>query len=162
LKDYTRQVFFSPDDDTISVFLQFVGRAKKQILIADYSFNLEPLVDLLIEKKQKEGVEVMLVLDRSQSAGKTERPELAKLRAAGVPFVVGTSSEHAIMHDKYCIVDGEWVQYGSWNYTRAAAKESNFFLIEHNHDLAQVFTRNWYELWDWITKNEPQGGEKEH
>jgi phosphatidylserine/phosphatidylglycerophosphate/cardiolipin synthase-like enzyme len=158
VRDYTRQVFFSPDDDTVSVFLEFVGRAKERILIADYSFNLEPLVDLLIEKK-KQGLDVALVLDRSQSAGKTERPELAKLRAAGVPFVVGTSSEHAIMHDKYCIVDGEWVQYGSWNYTTAAAKESNFFLIEHNPDLAQIFTRNWLELEHWIQANEPQGGE---
>jgi len=153
--DGTRKTYFSPDDDTQDAFLQFIGTAKKSILIADYSFNLEPLAQLLIQKREA-GVDVRLVLDRTQAAGPTERPVIAQLKGAGVPMVVGTSSARKIMHNKFAVVDGKWVQSGSWNYTAAASKESNFFDIEHSPDRASKFTQYWTEMWNWIQENEPQ------
>ena len=36
---------------------------------------------------KNKGVDVQLVLDKSQAAGPTERPEIAKLKAAGVPVL---------------------------------------------------------------------------
>ena len=153
--DNTRKTYFSPQDDTLKAFLDFIGTAKKKIRIADYSFNLDPLVDLLIEK-HKAGVDVMLVLDKSQSAGTTEKPEITKLREAKVPFVLGTSDKHKIMHNKFTILDDQWVQSGSWNYTNAASDEDNFFDIEHSVDRATFFTADWQKMYDWISKNEPQ------
>jgi phosphatidylserine/phosphatidylglycerophosphate/cardiolipin synthase-like enzyme len=153
--DNTRKTYFSPQDDTLEAFLAFIGTAKKKIRVADYSFNLKPLVALLIEK-QKAGVDVQLVLDKSQSVGVTEKPEIAQLKKAKVPFVVGTSDKHKIMHNKFTIVDDEWVQSGSWNYTAAASDEDNFFDIEHSEERATAFAADWQKMYDWIKANEPQ------
>ena len=153
--DNTRKTYFSPQDDTLHAFLKFIGSARKKIRIADYSFNLDPLVDLLIEKHRK-GVDVQLVLDRSQSSGVTEKPEVKKLRRASVAFVIGTSSKHKIMHNKFTVVDDEWVQSGSWNYTNAASDEDNFFDIEHSVDRARVFSADWQKMFGWITVHEKQ------
>jgi len=153
--DNTRKTYFSPQDDTLQTFLEFIGTAKKKIRIADYSFNLKPLVALLIKKK-KQGVDVQLVLDKSQSTGSTEKPEVAQLRSAKVPFVIGTSDKHKIMHNKFTIVDDSWVQSDSWNYTSAASDEDNFFDIEHSAERAAAFTADWQKMFDWITQNEKQ------
>jgi phosphatidylserine/phosphatidylglycerophosphate/cardiolipin synthase-like enzyme len=153
--DNTRKTYFSPDDDTIKAFLNFVQTANKKIRIADYSFNLEPLVQLLIQK-QKAGVEVKLVLDKTQAAGPSERPIIEQLKAANILMMIGTSSLKKIMHNKFAIIDDEWVQSGSWNYTATAAKEDNFFDIEHSPDRAAKFTSYWQKMWDWIQQNEPQ------
>ena len=150
-----RQLYFSPDDDTTKAFLDFIGTAKKSIYIADFSFNLVPLVDLLV-KQFKAGIDVQLVLDRSQSAGPTEVPEVAALRAAGIPMEIGTSEDHKIMHNKFTIVDGEVTQYGSWNYTAVASDESNFFVIDQEPIVAQAFTGYWTEMFNWIKANESQ------
>ena len=153
--DNTRKTYFSPQDDTLKAFLDFIATAEHTIRIADYSFNLEPLVQLLANK-HKAGVDVKLVLDKSQSAGSTEKPAIAALKKAGVDFVVGTSTEHKIMHNKFTVLDGAWVQSGSWNYTVAASDEDNFFDIEHSVDRANFFTADWQKMYDWISQNEPQ------
>ncbi len=153
--DQTRQTFFSPADDTLAAFMKFVASAQKMIRIADYSFNLVPLVDLLIAKHQA-GVDVALVLDKSQAGGATEVPQLARLKAAGVPYVVGTSTKHKIMHAKFCVVEEDWITSGSWNYTGAASDEDNHLDLEHNETRAKWFTERWQEMHDWIVANEPQ------
>jgi len=50
------------------------------------------------------------------------------------------------MHNKFTIIDDEWVQSGSWNYTNAASDEDNFFDIEHSPSRAQAFTADWERL----------------
>lgn len=151
--DNTRKTYFSPQDDTLQAFLDFISTAKHTIRIADYSFNLIPLVNLLIEKHENH-VDVQLVLDKSQSTGTTEKPAIAKLKKAHIPFVVGTSDKHQIMHNKFTILDDAWVQSGSWNYTAAASDEDNFFDIEHSVERAQAFTNDWQKMFNWISKNE--------
>ena len=153
--DNTRKTYFSPQDDTLKAFLAFVRTAKHKIRVADYSFNLEPLVDLLIEK-QRAGIDVQLVLDKSQSAGASEKPAIKRLHTAKVPMVLGTSDKHKIMHNKFTVVDDEWVQSGSWNYTNAASDEDNFFDIEHSAERAKFFTDDWQRMYDWIRRNIPQ------
>lgn len=153
--DATRKTYFAPDDDTITTFLAFVQTAQKKIRIADYSFNMDKLVDILIQKHQS-GVDVALVLDKSQAGGKSEVPEVQKLKDAGIPFVTGTSEKHKIMHHKFCVIDDEWVESGSWNFTETAAKENNYFDIEHSTDRALMFSQNWQKMWDWISANEKQ------
>lgn len=153
--DQSRRIYFSPTDQTTEAFLAFVGTATQKIRIADYSFNMAPLVDLLLAKF-KARLDVKLVLDKSQAAGATERPVVEELRQAGVPLMVGTSSMHKIMHSKYCILDDQSVEYGSWNMTNAASSESNFLVFESNPDMAGVFNANWEAVWAWIAANEPQ------
>lgn len=152
--DVTRKTYFAPYDNAEQALLDLVTSATKKIRLADYSYNLENLTQLLIQKHQ-EGVDVALVLDKSQAAGNTEKPEVAQLEAAGVPLVIGTSSDHhKIMHSKFVVVDDTFVGSGSYNFTGTAEHEDNFLDVEHNLERAQAFTDTWQKMWDWIETNE--------
>src|ERR1700730_823396 len=120
--------YFSPDDDTQNVFLQFIHGTKHHLRIAIYSLHLPPLINDFISLHQS-GIDLALVCDHSQALGKYEQPEIAQLKAAGVPLVVGTSQKHKIMHHKFAVQDQSIVEAGSWNYSLSASAESNFFDI---------------------------------
>jgi phosphatidylserine/phosphatidylglycerophosphate/cardiolipin synthase-like enzyme len=148
--DSTTQVYFSPQDDTIAEFEKLLNSATKSIYLADYSFNMPQVVTILIDK-MKAGLDVKLVLDRSQSAGKSEVPEINQLHAAGVPTVIVESSDHQIMHNKFTIIDGDICQAGSWNYTATAADENNFYFVFNSIDIAQVFEKDFSDMWAGVT-----------
>ena len=134
------KTYFRPDDDTQQVMLDFASSAQKSILIADYSFTCAPLTDILV-KKHAAGVDVRLVLDKTEAAGKAEKVQLAKLMAAGVSFEVGTSQRHRAMHLKVMIVDGisvisraaTRVVGGRWCGFVGSAQYSSLLLV-FNHD----------------------------
>src|SRR5260221_10723699 len=68
---------------------------------------------------------VSLILDHSQEAGRAEGAEVAKLVAAGVPLLVGTSPVHRqILHAKFTVVDSTAVEYGSWKHSLSAGPQS--------------------------------------
>lgn len=145
----TRQTFFTPYDDAQTPLINMLQSATKSIRIADYSFNLMPVVDILIAK-YKAGVDVQLVLDSSQARGKSEVPEVTKLKEACVPMVVGTSDKGKIMHLKVAIVDDAIVGSGSYNFTGTAELEDNFFDVEHSLERAAAFTAYWQRVHDYI------------
>ncbi len=147
--------FFSPDDDTQKVFLDFIRSTTKHLRIAIYSLHLPPLVDDLLQL-HRSGVDIALVCDHSQAEGKYEHPEIQQLRLAGVPLVVGTSQKHKIMHHKFTVKDKVAVESGSWNFSLNASDESNYFDIIESSDRAALFLSKWQEMWNWISKNEPQ------
>lgn len=151
----SQETYFSPQDDCEAALIAFVQSAEISVRVADYSFNLQSLTDTLIAQHAA-GIDVQLVLDRSQAAGKSERPIIAELRAAGVPLVVGTSDKHRIQHQKFVVVDGIAVLSGSYNFTHTASLENNYFDIAHNPLRAQAFADAWQKMWDWISANEPQ------
>ena len=55
-------------------------------------------------------------------------------------------TQHAITHNKVMIIDGETVNTGSFNFTRAA-EENNAenLLVIHDRKLAERYSRNWQE-----------------
>lgn len=136
------QTFFSPEDDCQKVILELVECAKTSIRIADYSFVMPKLTDALIAKHQA-GVDVQLVLDKIQASGRPERRELLKLKAAGIPFLVGQSVKRRIMHLKVIVVDGHWTLSGSYNLTDTAGLEDNTFDIVDDTKRAEIFTAKW-------------------
>jgi hypothetical protein len=64
--------------------LDLIDSAAQSIRVADYSYNL-PALTMALVAKHKAGVDVALVLDHSQAAGTTEKPQVAALVEAGVP-----------------------------------------------------------------------------
>lgn len=144
-----RTTYFSPDDDCITALLDFIKSAQKSIRLADYSFNMPALAQILIDK-MKSGVDVKVVLDKSQSKGKSEIPEVTMLQSANVPMVIGTSEDHKIMHLKCAVIDGEWTLSGSFNFTSTAEEEDNTFDIEKSVERATKFTDKWQRVWDFM------------
>jgi phosphatidylserine/phosphatidylglycerophosphate/cardiolipin synthase-like enzyme len=154
-----RQLYHTPapDDEAsaLAALQAFWVSATKSLFIVDYSFNL-PIFETVLPALKAKGIQVQLVLDRSQSKGTTEVPIITALRAAGIDMVIGTSSLHGIVHDKFSVVDGVDAEYGSFNYTSAAGKEDNFFFIEPNSVVASDLLQIGNGIRDWILQNEPQ------
>jgi len=152
----TKLTYFCPEDDAESALIAQVQSAKKTIRLCDYSYNLENLTQDLISL-HKAGVDVSLVLDSSQAKGSTEVPEVAQIKSAGIPVVIGESSDHKIVHSKYVVVDDIIVCSGSYNFTNVAGQEDNFMDVESSSDRATAFTNNWQQVHDWIVTNMPSG-----
>ena len=148
--------YFAPDEDCLTPLLDAVSTATKSILVADYSFNIPQLTDLIIAKKQA-GVRVRVVLDRSQSIGKHEALEILKLASAKIDYVIGTSDKHQIMHLKVLVIDNETVLFGSYNFTTNAQSQDNVLAVESSVVVAKSFTKQIRHIYLYILHNEPQG-----
>lgn len=150
-------LFNSPEDNTQAEYLSLIEGATRSIDLADYSFNIMPLVDLLIAKA-KAGVVVRLVLDNSQSKGSTEVPAITALKACPqIHMVIVESDENQIMHNKSTVIDGHITETGSWNYTTAASKENNNFfvfdddLIQNDFNVAAAFEKVFNDMFTGVT-----------
>ena len=63
--------------------------------------------------------------------------------------VIRLDARHAITHDKMMIIDGEAVETGSFNYTKAAEKSNaENVVVIHDPALARDYTAAWQRLWD--------------
>lgn len=146
--------YFAPEQDVVTPFLDFIHSAKRSIAISIFGFHIPELTDALIAQHQA-GVTVEMIFDHSQAQGKAEAPEIARLLAAGVPLLIGTSwVDGQLLHAKVTIVDAEWVEDGSWNYSEAASKQDNSFRITHSPQLAHFYLRNFDIIRAYIVHHE--------
>ncbi len=136
------EVAFSPDEGGEELILKTIGSARAEIRMLAYSFTSAPVVDALVRAK-KRGVDVALVADSSNAAGKSKgRAALSTLVNAGCD--VRVISVYPIHHDKVIVVDQETVELGSFNYSAAAAHRNseNVFVNWQNPELAQAYLRH--------------------
>lgn len=133
------KVYFSPDGGTQQAIIDQINSAKKSIFVQAYSFTNKDIVKALVEA-QKRGVDVFVVLDKSN---KTDKYSVADLLSHfGVDTYI--DDKHAIAHNKIMIVDKETVITGSYNFTNAAEhKNAENTLIIKSADLADAYFGNW-------------------
>lgn len=143
-RQYT-QTAFAPSPEATDLIVRTIESAKTSVNVAAYYFTSEPIADALV-KTHKRGVEVKVLLDRSQE--KRQYAAIEELREAGIP--VRINRHYAIMHNKYIVVDSKTVKTGSFNYTASAEKRNaeNVIVIRNNPTLAAKYLRNWKKLWD--------------
>jgi len=127
--------------------VRLIDKAKKTVDLADYDFDLQNVADALVAAKER-GVQVRMVTD-SETVENTKDEEIQaafkKLRDAHIPIVEDRRS--AIMHHKFTIVDGEWVQTGSWNYTvNDTYRHNNHLIIIHSRELAENYTAEFEKM----------------
>ena len=148
------KTLFSPEDDLNSAYLKLVNNAKSSIHIVDYSFNMVQLVDLLNIKINND-VNVMLVLDKSQSRGNSEKEALSKMNEKlKRNTVFGDSSKDKIIHDKFTVIDNKIVESGSWNYTEVAEEEDNFIDIIKDKKRAFFFNNVFWRIYKRLSDND--------
>ena len=146
--------FFSPKGGIEQQILTGIGAAAETIEMAAYAFTNENIGVALIDAI-KRGVKVSMVMDRSETKGPQAslHDELEKAGSA-----IRLISPHGgIMHDKFIIVDGKNVEWGSYNYT-GRAEDANFenatFLS--NDNLAQKYHSDFVSIYNQATP-ETQG-----
>ena len=132
---------FTPGDNCTGVIVSEIGAAKREVLVQAYSFTSAPIVKALADAKRR-GVDVKVILDKSQSGQKKEGVAAETLATAGV--LVFIDSAHAIAHNKVMVLDGERVITGSFNFTRAAQERNAENLVVVNEPaVAKKYAANW-------------------
>jgi len=141
--------FFSPKGGIEQQILTSIGGAVATIEMAAYAFTNENIANALLDAI-KRGVKVALVMDRSETKGPQASPH-DELEKAGTAIRL-ISPPGGIMHDKFIVVDGKNVEWGSYNYT-GRAEEANFenatFLS--NGNLAQKYHSDFVSIYDRAT-----------
>jgi len=137
---------FSPDKGAEKLVLKVIDSAQSEIRMMAYSMTSAPVVEALIAARHR-GVDVAIVFDHKSNlihdkSGKA-RAALSALANAGCR--VRTVSIYPILHDKAVIVDRETVQTGSFNYSKAATRNSeNVLVVWKNTELAKGYLEHWY------------------
>lgn len=111
------QTCFSPAENCDKVIVDYIKSAKKSIDMAIYSLALSEIHDALIEAKQN-GIKIRIIADQSQSEGQTSK--VPKIIQQGFDIRFGV--QKGVMHNKFTIVDGEWLETGSYNYSYSASR----------------------------------------
>ena len=137
--------YCSPYDDAQSALIALLQSTKNEVLIAVYTINSPEIVDTLVQLK-KNKVDVRIITDSTQAAGKHEAEELAILEKAHIPVYIGKSVDHQIMHTKFCVVDDTYVAIGSYNWTDVAQKQDNTLTIEEDPMLAKQLHHFWNQI----------------
>lgn len=126
--------------------VDLMNQATKTIDVADYDFNLND-VAMAMAQASKRGVLVRMVTDTDTytSTNTNVRAALAILKQANIPIV--DDQREAIMHDKFTIVDGEWVSTGSWNYTDSDTYHlNNNMIVIHSSELAANYSNEFNKM----------------
>lgn len=134
---------FSPGTAERTV-IETIMSAKKSVHVAAYSFTSKNVAEALV-KVHRRGVEVFVVLDKSQE---TEKYTVATfLKNYEIPYRI--NSRYAIMHNKFIVVDARIVETGSFNFTSAAAKRNaENVLVIQDDEAASTYLKEWNRLWD--------------
>lgn len=110
-----------------------IDRATKTIDLAAYEFDLENVAHALVRAKGR-GVTVRMVTDTDN----VDEAGVQILKKAKIKVVEDNRS--AIMHNKFLVIDGEWVWTGSWNLTvNCTYRNNNNAILIHSPALARNY-----------------------
>lgn len=137
-------VFFAPEDHALSHLLTAVRHAKQSIYFLAFSFTDDELAYLLISKA-KEGVDVRGVMDKDQFHS-NRNTQYLRLKRAGLPVYLDANPY--AMHHKVFIIDGEVVEFGSYNFTYSAEErnDENMVLLD-DAAAARQFTDEFWRIY---------------
>lgn len=134
----TTENAFSPRHGATALVIKTLDTAQETICLAAHSFTSRPIANALI-LAQERGVDVRVVLDRSQE--KARRSLYKLLLDSGVPTRI--NHRYAIMHNKFAVVDNSTLELGSFNYTKAAEEKNaeNVLVIRKNKKLIASYSQ---------------------
>lgn len=136
-------VHFSPKGGCGAAITALIDSAKTSIRVQAYGFTSLPLADALARAKAR-GVDVRVVLDRSDLAEPQKNERTPIFRDAGIPVLY--DFKHVIAHNKIMVVDMQKVETGSYNFTTIAETgNAENCLIVDNLTLASEYGNNWVE-----------------
>ncbi len=131
-------------DETL---VALMDRSRRTLDVAVYEFNLPNIADAMARAAAR-GVRVRMVTDTDTLEDTREsavQRAFDSLRTADVP-VVG-DGRRSLMHHKFTVVDGEWVQTGSINYTdREVYRNNNNAIVVQSRNLAANYTAEFEKM----------------
>lgn len=149
------QVVDTPDKVTVHnvVFdeiqdkvIQGIRDAKFIIWAAVAWFSNEDIYKELLEKK-KQGLNIRIIVSQED----TNTNMISKLKENKFDVVViprWGSRGYNRMHDKFCIIDLDYVMHGSYNWTSTANYNEETLSTALDHDLVKKFAEEFMELYN--------------
>jgi phosphatidylserine/phosphatidylglycerophosphate/cardiolipin synthase-like enzyme len=127
--------------------VDLMNKATRTLDVADYDFDLANVAQAMAAAKSR-GVVVRMVTD-SDTLNNTKNAEVqsafATLKKAGIPIV--DDQRKPIMHNKFTVVDKQWVETGSWNYTDGDTyRLNNNMIIIRNPQLAENYSAEFEKM----------------
>ncbi|HLI51269.1 MAG TPA: phospholipase D-like domain-containing protein, partial [Thermomicrobiaceae bacterium] len=122
--------------------------ATRTMDVADYNFDLFDVANAMAAAK-KRGVMVRFVTDTDTIKDKSANVQqaLGILKSAKIPIV--QDERNPIMHDKFTVIDGRWVETGSWNYTDGSTyHDNNNMIVIDSPELAANYTTVFNEMFE--------------
>ena len=124
--------YLLPDDAKVAqeAFLAKLRHPAETWIIA-YGFTLQPMIDELVSARRA-GKKLHLYLDHTQSTGRAESADVARLVRAGVEVTIGTSPVRGLIcHTKGVVVDGRapWCWEGSVNFSNKGFEQVNTAMV---------------------------------
>ncbi|MEJ7735543.1 MAG: phospholipase D-like domain-containing protein [Polyangiaceae bacterium] len=107
-----------PHNPLIEPFDALALEAQRSAVGAFYQVNDGDVIDALAEARSQRGLDVRLVTDAEFTTDKHYVEGFEALAKADVPIVfdeMNGKNRAPLMHDKFMVVDGEWVWTGSFN-----------------------------------------------
>ncbi len=139
-------LFICPQDECAQQLIKFIDSAEKSVHVMIYSLTKEEIAEA-ITKAKKKGLDVRVLMDKTQAAGAYSKDEF--LLEHGVPVKLVDPEGYAIMHHKVTIVDGSTFSTGSFNYSENADSGSaENLLVVHNKQMATRMEQEFEALWN--------------
>jgi phosphatidylserine/phosphatidylglycerophosphate/cardiolipin synthase-like enzyme len=140
---------FSPAGGIERQVVALIDSAVTSIEMATFEFT-NVYVEKAMLEAVKRGVKVALVLDRSETVGQQARLH-DTLEKAGCDVRL-ISPRKGTMHNKYIVVDGKTVEWGSYNYTeRAENKNFENATFATDSSLAQQYHSDFVSIFNQAT-----------
>jgi phosphatidylserine/phosphatidylglycerophosphate/cardiolipin synthase-like enzyme len=148
--DWIRVYFTSPrypDDDAYhrggldEELAAVIKQAEASVDLAAYDFDLGRVADALIAAHER-GVRVRIVVESDNA----DEDAVIDLKRADVP-VIEDERDSGLMHDKFVIIDGQWIWTGSWNMTENGTyRNNNNAVLIASTALAENYTAEFEEM----------------
>lgn len=139
-------------DDGVEPVREFIASARESLLIKQFSFTEETLIQAVIDRAA-DGVEVRMMLNAKRSGGDRANDEtFDRFEAAGIA-VKWASPKFYVTHEKSIVVDGTAALVATFNLcTKYFTMTRDYGIITHNpchvRQIIEVFDADWDET-DW-------------
>jgi phosphatidylserine/phosphatidylglycerophosphate/cardiolipin synthase-like enzyme len=133
------EVCFTPTQKCAPVIVREIASAQKSIRVLAYGFTA-PAIEQALVDAHKRGVDVQIVLDRSNQTQKASG--LSLMERIGIPARI--DARHAIAHSKLIEIDDAVVIGGSYNYTTGAeTRNAENVMVVRSAAVAAECVANW-------------------
>ncbi len=125
---------FAPEEDCSGFITDAIDRARHQILVNAYVLTSKPIVAALVAAKNR-GVDTEAIVDRGAPGERGSG--ISALAEARIPIWV--DEQVYLAHAKVLIIDGASVIAGSYNFSGAAAHNSEDVMLLASPAVAEAF-----------------------
>lgn len=141
------EVGFSPEGSAQDLVIKTIRSAQREVKVMAYSFTSKTVVRELLYAKRR-GATIQVIADSSNLSSKAGNAALSALANAGAD--IRTIDTYKITHDKVIIVDALHVEFGSFNYSMAAAKDNseNANACFNSPQVAAQYAAHWQSRWN--------------